>query len=371
MDVTRPDSKASAALAANTGPFANRRERLRALLVEKGLPALLVSFAANRYYLSGFELHDSQCNESVGWLVVTAKGPDALFTDPRFTDAALRLWPAEDLCIYGAGKHAAVAEFLKGRGIATLGFDPKAMSVYDHEGLREHFGLVVAGGLVEQLRRIKEPEEIELLRAACGLNHRVMRALPDVLVPGMTEAEAAWQIERMFRELGAEGLSFPSIVGVGKNAALPHAIPGETAIREDSLVLVDTGCRLHGYCSDQTRTFWVGREPSERFQETKRLVIAAQKAGMEAIRPGAPIADAYRAARAVFEAAGVAAQFTHSLGHGIGLETHEPPSLGPRAEGVFQQGMVVTVEPGLYDPAWGGIRWEYMVLVTEEGCRAL
>ena len=357
--------------AADRSLFENRRQRLKALLAEEGVPALLVSSPANRFYLSGFEQHDSQCNESVGWLVVPAKGPDALFTDARFTDAALRLWPQEDLCIYGAGKHAALAEFLRGRGVTALGFDPKAVNVFDHEALREHFELVPSGGLVERLRLIKEPGEIELLRAACGLNHRIMRALPDVLVPGLSEADAAWQIERMFREAGAEGLSFPSIVGVDKNAALPHAIPGDARIERDCLVLVDAGCRLGGYCSDQTRTFWVGREPSERFQETKRLVIAAQKAAMEIIKPGVAMAEAYHAARWVFEEAGVAAQFTHSLGHGIGLETHEGPSLSPRAEGVFKPGMVVTVEPGLYDPAWGGVRWEYMVVVTEEGCKAL
>jgi len=351
--------------------YENRRERLKALLAQEGLPALLVSYPANRFYLSGFELFDSQCNESVGWLVVTQSGPDALFTDARFTDAALRLWPQEDLCIYGAGRHAALAEFLKGRGVSALGFDPKAVSVYDHEALREHFGLTPAGGLVERLRLVKEPGEIELLRAACGLNHRIMRALPDVLVPGLTEAEAAWQIERLFREAGAESLSFPSIVGVDRNAALPHAIPGDTKISRDCLVLVDAGCRLNGYCSDQTRTFWVGREPSERFQETKRLVIAAQKAALEAIKPGVRMAEAYAAARRVFEDAGVANQFTHSLGHGIGLETHEGPSLSPRTEGEFRPGMVLTVEPGLYDPAWGGVRWEYMVVVTEEGCKAL
>jgi len=361
VDMTRVDC----------APFEGRREKLKALLTEANIPALLVSFAANRYYLSGFELFDSQCNESVGWLVVTASGRDMLFTDPRFTDAALRLWPSDDLCIYGAGKHAAMAKFLRGRGITSLGYDPKAISVFDHEKLREHFGLIPVEGLVERLRRIKEPKEIELLHAACELNHRVMRALPDMLKPGMTEAEASWGIERMFREIGAEGMSFPSIVGAGKNAALPHAIPGETLLRDNDLVLVDTGCRLNGYCSDQTRTFWLGREPSERFQETKRLVIAAQKAGMQAMRPGAPIAGAYHAAYAVFEEAGVAEQFTHSLGHGVGLETHEGPSIGPRTEGVFLPGMVITAEPGLYDAAWGGIRWEYMVVVTEEGCVAL
>lgn len=351
--------------------FAARRERLRALMAARNLPALLVTFAANRYYLSGFELFDSQCNESVGWLIILPSGRDLLMTDARFTDAAKRLWPEEDTLIYGGNKHAALAEMLKGSGVSALGFDPRAVNVFDYEALRAHFELVPVGGLVEELRRIKEPAEIELMRASCGLNHHVMRALTDVLVPGMTEAEAAWQIERLFREAGAEGLSFPSIVGVNQNAALPHAIPGETKVKRESLVLVDAGCRLAGYCSDQTRTFWVGREPSERFQDTKRLVLAAQKAAMAVIRPGVQFADAYRAARGVFEEAGVAGQFTHSLGHGIGLETHEGPSLAPRAEGVFAPGMVVTVEPGLYDAAWGGVRWEFMVVVTEDGCTPL
>lgn len=355
--------------------FAARRERLRALMAEQKLPALLVTFAANRYYLSGFELHDSQCNESVGWLVVFADpksgGNDLLLTDARFTDAARRLWPKDDLLIYGAGKHAALAKRLAERGVRALGFDPKAVNVFDYDALRAHLELVSAPGLVERLRSVKESAEIELLRAACGLNHRIMRALPDVIAPGMSEAEVAWAIERMFREAGAEGLSFPSIVGVNQNAALPHAIPGETKVPREGLVLVDAGCRLAAYCSDQTRTFWIGREPSERFQETKRLVVAAQKAAMQVIRPGVKIADAYNAARAVFEEAGCANQFTHSLGHGIGLETHEGPSLSPSAEGVFVPGMVVTVEPGLYDAAWGGVRWEYMVVVTETGCTAL
>jgi len=351
--------------------FAARRERLRALMAEQKLPALLVTHAANRYYLSGFELHDSQCNESVGWLVMLAEGHDLLMTDARFADAGTRLWPKDDLLVYGAGKHAALAERLAARGVRTLGFDPKAVNVFDYDALRAHFELLPSSGLVEGLRRVKEPAEIELLRAACGLNHRIMRALPDVIAPGLSEAEVAWAIKRMFREAGAEGLSFPSIVGVNQNAALPHAIPGETKVPREGLVLVDAGCRLDAYCSDQTRTFWVGREPSERFQETKRLVVAAQKAAMQVIRPGAMIADAYHAARAVFEAAGCASQFTHSLGHGIGLETHEGPSLSPSAEGVFVPGMVVTVEPGLYDAAWGGVRWEYMVVVTETGCTAL
>ena len=351
--------------------FENRRERLKALMASQGLPALLVSHPANRFYLSGFELHDSQCNESVGWLVVLANGPDLLFTDARFTDAALRLWSKDDLCIYGSGKHAVLAEELKKRGVASLGFDPKAVNVFDHEMLREHLGLTPAIGLVERLRMVKDAAEVEHLRAACGLNHRIMRALTEELRPGMSELEAAWMIERMFREAGAEALSFPTIVGVDKNAALPHAIPGETKIERDSLVLVDAGCRLNGYCSDQTRTFWIGREPSDRFHETKRLVISAQKAAMEVIKPGVRMAEAYLAALRVFEDAGVAAQFTHSLGHGIGLETHEGPSLSPRSEGLFQPGMVVTVEPGLYDATWGGVRWEYMVVVTEEGCKAL
>lgn len=351
--------------------YAARRERLRERLGNTGLPALLVSHAANRYYLSGFELHDPQCNESAGYLCITADGRDILLTDARYRDAALRLWPAEDLFIYGVNRFAAMAEFLKSRGVSRLPFEAGSLSYETHARLAEHIALEPTRFVVEPLRLIKDDMEIAAMRRSAAINHAVMAKLPEILVPGRTEAQAAWEIEKSFRELGASELAFAPIVGVDANAALPHAIPGETVITENCLVLVDVGGRADAYCSDQTRTLWVGGNPPERFRTMLDQVKRAQHAALSSLRPGLAFSEAYALAWKVFEKEGVAKYFTHSLGHGVGLETHEGPSLNPASEGVLAPGMVVTVEPGLYYSDWGGARWEHMAYITAEGCETL
>lgn len=350
--------------------FEQRRQALKESLRARGLPALLVSHAANRWYLSGFELVDSQCNESAGWLVITAHGGDTLLTDPRFEEAARRVW-SDEIVIYSSRKMEMVGAFLQSLAPAALGFEPRSLCVRDYERLREFVALTPTEGLVEDLRIIKDADEIRRMEASCVLNERVMLALPERLVPGMTEAQASWEVERLFREGGASGLAFPTIVGAGVNAALPHAEPGQDRLSEPGLVLVDAGGRLEAYCSDQTRTFWLGSEPTDRFRHVLDLVREAQRRAIESIRPGAPIAESYHLVRRFFEEHGVADRFTHGLGHGVGLETHEAPSLSSQSRDVFRPGMVVTVEPGLYWPDWGGVRWEHMVLVTEDGCRVL
>ncbi len=351
--------------------YAARRDRLRERLAEMGHAALLVTHAANRFYLSGFELHDPQCNESAGCLCVAASGRDALFTDARYRDAALRLWPEKDLCVYGSGRFAAIADFLKDRGIRHLAFEAGAVSYETHANLSAHIGLTPVRQAVEPLRLVKDAAEIEWMRRSAAVNHAVMDRLPEVLVPGRTEAEAAWEIEKLFRGFGASELAFSPIVAVDANAALPHAIPGETVITDGCLVLVDVGGRRDDYCSDQTRTVWVGKNPPDRFLTMLDRVKRAQAAALAGLRPGLALRDAHALARAVFAKEDVADRFTHSLGHGIGLETHEGPSLNPAAEGVLVPGMVVTVEPGLYYPEWGGARWEHMALITEDGCVTL
>ena len=198
-----------------------------------------------------------------------------------------------------------------------------------------------------------------------------MEAAPGLLQPGMTEAQAAWALERLFRDLGATEMAFAPIVAVDANAALPHAEPGKTPITEECMVLVDMGARLGDYNSDQTRTFWIGHHPAEYFQHALELTQTAQAEAIKAIRPGLSVAEAYKVARDSFARSGAEAHFTHALGHGIGLETHEAPSLSPIAEMILEPGMVITVEPGLYYPEWGGIRWEHTVVVTEDGCRVL
>lgn len=348
-----------------------RRERLRALLRERGLDALLVSHAANRFYLSGFELHDPQCNESAGRLLITADGQDWLCTDARYLDAAHRLWDENRIFIYGGDTAGQLRSLLREKAAGPIGIEADALSLEFYRKMAPGLALRTAGGLVEELRLIKDAHEIAAMERSCALNQRLMEWLPAQLVPGRTERELSWCIETFFRENGASELAFANIVAVGPNAALPHYIPGDVPIAEECPVLIDVGARLDLYCSDQTRTFWVGECPTVEFTRTLELVRAAQEAAIAAIRPGMKAAEVYKTARRVFETAGEAAFFTHGLGHGVGLETHEAPSLGARSEGVLRPGMVITVEPGLYYPQWGGVRWEYMVLVEEDGVRIL
>ena len=356
-----------------TSHFAARREKLRYSILEAGLSGLLVSHAANRYYLSGFELHDPQCNETAGWLLIRPDGDDWLFTDPRYHDAARRVWDEERISIASGADREKQRARLKDLLDATmpLGVEAASISLDTWQFLQEELYVQPTRGMVEALRVLKDDFELACMERSNAVNHQVLARVPELLVPGRTEAQLAWEIEKLFRELGASGLAFASIVAVGPNAALPHAIPGQTVIREDTMVLVDIGCRLDDYCSDQTRTFWVGGKPSDRFQKTMDQVREAQRKAIEAARPGMKVSELYRIAHESFARHGVAELFTHALGHGIGLETHEPPSLGPTATMRLKPGMVVTIEPGIYDPAWGGIRWEHMIVMGEEGARVL
>lgn len=353
--------------------YAARREKLRRAMRRRGLDALLVSQAANRFYLSGFELHDPQYNESAGRLVITADGRDWLATDPRYLDAAVRLWDPERVFIYGGYAAKDIYRLLRDCG-GRIGIEAQGTSLAfarDLSAAGPGLYCEAADGLVEQLRRIKEPCEVAALEKSFALNHKLLQWIEGQLEPGRSESQVSWLIEKFFRENGASELAFANIVAVGRNAALPHAIPGDEPVVDNCPVLVDIGCRVDNYCSDQTRTFWVGQAPTDEFRRTYDLVRQAQTAAIESMRPGQPLRDAYGHARAVFEKAGTADAFTHGLGHGVGLETHEAPSLSPRAEGLLEPGMVVTVEPGLYYRQWGGVRWEYTVLVEEDGVRIL
>lgn len=352
--------------------FAQRRERLRPLLRRKNLDALLVSNAANRFYLSGFELHDPQPNESAGMLVISASGEDWLATDSRYAIAAEKLWDKNRIYIYGGGGAAGIGGLLK-KLASAAGFESKNVSVDFARKLQDTAALVQADGLVEKLRIIKDDAEIKALRASFALNHEMfaMLARNAMSFVGLAEKEISWLVEKFFREHGAQELAFATIAATGSNGAQPHALPGGDRLDMEMPLLVDAGCRVDNYCSDQTRSLWIGDRPSPEFEKTLRLVREAQKAALDMMAPGVKCSDAYAAAREVFEKAGVAKFFNHGLGHGVGLETHEAPSLSPRCHTVLKEGMVVTVEPGLYYPEWGGVRWEHTVLVESGGVAIL
>lgn len=351
----------------NVARYAERREKLRRLMHKKGLSALLVTLDANRFYLSGFELVDHQVNESAGCLLITTDGDDWLCTDSRYFDAAKRHWNEERVFIYKAEVAQEIRSLAKDRVSGAIGIEEGAMNVRFWKSFAQGLTLEKADGLVEELRVIKEPEEIKCIRASVDLNHRLMEWIPGMFSLGSTEEDLAWKVEQFFRMNGAESLSFPAITAIGANAALPHAVPGKEKIRENTCILVDVGCRMNNYCSDQTRTFWVGDKPTDAFMRTLSYVRMAQEKAVAAIRPGMATAAVYAVARDFLNSQGVGEYFTHGLGHGVGLQTHEAPSLSPKNTATLQLGMVVTVEPGLYYPEWGGVRWEYMVLVTEDG----
>ncbi|WP_294554713.1 Xaa-Pro peptidase family protein [uncultured Mailhella sp.] len=356
----------------NKETFALRREKLRRLMYEEGLDALLVSQSANRFYLSGFELHDCQCNESSGCLIIMKDGKDWLCTDSRYEEAAGKLWDRERIFIY----HSASSEALNGLlkklcgASGVIGIEEEHLSLGYARRLEPGLSLKGADGLVEKLREIKDEEEIRRIDASVKLNHRMLDWLPSVLVPGQDEASVAWAIEKFYRENGASELSFPSIVAMNANAALPHYAPEQPAVfTENCMVLVDEGCRLNQYCSDQTRTCWIGDRPEPRFTEMLERVQEAQRRAIAALRPGVTGREVHQIAVDYFASCGMDRYFTHSLGHGVGLETHEGPRLSIYNTSPLQPGMVVTIEPGLYFPGWGGARWEYMAVITEDGCR--
>ena len=229
----------------NAETCARRREALRAALRRRGLDALLVSAAPNRYYLSGFELHDPQFNESAGRLVICADGRDWLATDARYTDAAARLWDKDRIFLYRGDGVADLARLLRSCGL-RIGFEAASVSHAFARALSHAapgLALEAADGLVEELRVIKDEDEIAALRASFQLNHAMLDWVREALVPGRTELEVSWDIERYFREHGASELAFANIVAVGPNAALPHAIPGSDRIGENCPVLLDIGCR--------------------------------------------------------------------------------------------------------------------------------
>jgi Xaa-Pro aminopeptidase len=259
-----------------------------------------------------------------------------------------------------------LAERLHGR----VGYDDSKTSVATLRRLQEEVGdgveLVPAPGLVSKLRRHKSPREVEAMRAASHLADEVYEFLCERGFAGRTEREVAVAAEIRMRELGAEAPSFPPIVAAGAHAAIPHHEALDDTIGETDVVLIDMGAIVDGYCSDCTRTFAVG-EPSEKFREVYELVLSAQLAGLDAIKPGVSGKDADATSRDPIDAAGYGELYGHGLGHGVGLEVHETPRLGKTSEDTLEVDDAVTVEPGVYLQGEFGVRIEDLVIVTDDG----
>lgn len=355
-----------------------RLTALQTLLLENGLDALLISCPENRRYLSGFTATDSHLNESSGFLLIS-RDAAFLLTDFRYRDWAQAEAPLFEVRSYTSGMAKLLAELLGQLGLRHVGFEAPFLTYATYQKIvqeAETAGLQVAwqplDQLVEQLRAIKDPEEISLIRRSLAITERVLVQVGATLRAGLTEAEVAWRLEQALREAGAEGPSFPPMVAAGPNAARPHHHPGERQLQTGEAIIIDMGAVYQGYCSDMTRTFYLG-EPDARFKEVYTIVRRAQLAAEAGMKAGLSSDAADGLAREVIAAAGYGEAFGHSLGHGVGLAVHEHPSLSPVKERavILKAGMITTVEPGIYLPEWGGVRLEDMVLIQEDGARLL
>ncbi len=353
-----------------------RIDTVRDSLKKLNLDALLVLVEENRRYLSGFTGEDHQCDESAGALIITAERL-VLATDSRFEVQARNEAPLYELKIYRKGLAKLLPDLGRQLSIRRLAFESVRVTVRQYDDLKKEISsagsnleLVPVEDVVENLRLIKSAEEIESTRAALYLAETVYRDVVRNLAPGMTEKQVAWAMERGMREAGADSLSFPVIVAAGPNSALPHAIPTDRPIAAGEPVLFDWGARLDGYTSDTSRTVILG-PPDETFLAVYQTVLEAQQKAIAAIRNGVSSKTVDTVAREYIRQKGFGGKFGHGLGHGTGLAVHEGPRLSPIKETELRTGMIVTVEPGVYLPEWGGVRIEHQVVVEEDGATVL
>lgn len=340
------------------------------------MDTLMILVAENRRYLSGFTGEDNGYDESAGALFISEKKL-LLATDSRFTFQAQEETRDFEIYCYKKGLSAELPEILALMETKSLAFEPERLSCKDHEKMRSFLAeklpevvLQPFSGLVEEIRAVKDKKEIETIAKALAIAESGLKNLLPSLFPSMQEKEAAWLLEQNLRNLGAEGLSFPTIVACGTNAAKPHAIPSDKVFMDKTPVLFDWGCRVQGYCSDITRSFFL-KQADDTFMKIFDIVKKAQEEATRAIRSGVTGKEVDGIARKIISDAGFGDFFGHGLGHGVGLAIHEAPRLSPLQETRLETGMVVTVEPGIYLPHWGGVRLENMVVVREDGAETL
>ena len=351
-----------------------RRTTVAERLGDLEVDALLVTGLTNVRYLTGFTGSNGQA--------LVAGAQSVFFTDGRYTEQSRHEVPDLHRVTYAAAFGEALASEVAQLGVRRLGFEAHHMTVRSHERLAHELAaasapaaegveLVACDDLVEQVRWVKDDEELELLNSAQAVTDQAFDDVLEVLAVGVTEQQVARQLEALLRRDGADGLSFESIVAFGENAAEPHHEPTHRTLEEHDIIKMDFGALFGGYHADMTRTVAFGQPPAE-LKKIHDVVRQAQQAGIDAVREGVTGAEVDAAARGVIEGAGYGDAFGHGLGHGVGLDIHEGPKLGREFAGhSLPSRAVVTVEPGIYVPGLGGARIEDMVEVTPDGCRVL
>jgi Xaa-Pro aminopeptidase len=343
----------------------NRASFARQLLRDHQLDALVFFNPFNLRYLAGFTGSD-------GALIVTA-GSDIFLSDSRYTVQARAEVQADDFAVYKV-KADGVIEILDRLGLRRVGFEAETLAYAMVERLREKSGpqrqWLPLGKELLPLRTCKDVGEVLLLEEAAGLNARAFEEILPLLRPGVAEREIALALELALRRLGGEDRAFDFIVASGVRGAMPHGVASDKVLAAGELVTIDFGTRRHGYHSDETVTVAVGAIDA-RLREIFDVVLAAHDLAMASVRPGIPLREIDQVARNYIRQQGFGEFFGHGLGHGLGLEVHEHPAVSPRSEDTAAEGMVFTIEPGIYIADFGGVRIEDTVLVTAEGCRPL
>jgi Xaa-Pro aminopeptidase len=346
-----------------------RLRKLRTSIAEKRLGALLLSQPENLRYISGF-------TGSSGWLLISEQNT-ILATDFRYMEQAKGESPYFEIIRIKGELRDWLPGLVSDLGWHKLGFEANFISYEVYHKLSEaiktkqvNLELVPTTGIVEQLRSIKEPEELGFITKAVKLVDAAFEQAKAIIRPGITEKEAAWEIEKILRQEGSEGIPFEIIVASGPNSALPHARPTEKTICAGEPVLIDMGARISGYCSDLSRTLFLGKA-DKTFREIYNMVLKAQATAIEGIESGMNASQADRLARSVVEQAGYGDAFGHGLGHGVGLAVHEFPRLGPSSSDSLADGMVFTIEPGIYFAGQSGVRIEDMVVLENGKAKVL
>ncbi|HEY48699.1 MAG TPA: aminopeptidase P family protein [Dehalococcoidia bacterium] len=349
--------------------MSNRLDKLRVQLAQHGLDAMLISQGENRRYLSGF-------TGSSGLLLIS-QDRAILATDFRYVKQSQDEAPAFELFRIQGDLSRWLPALLEGMDVYKLGFEGKEVPYCTYNdlvaavrGMDREISLIPTENLVESLRAVKDAEELQLIEKAAALSDAALEAVLPQVQPGTSERELAWKLERFMRQNGSEPLPFDIIVASGPNSALPHAKPTDRPISQNEPVVIDLGATVGGYSSDISRTFYMGAGDNT-FHRIYDIVLGAQLTAMATLQAGMNGEQADQLARTVIEQAGYEENFGHGLGHGIGLAAHEEPRLGPNSSDVLTDGMVFTIEPGIYIDGWGGVRIEDTVVLEEGKVRPL
>jgi len=339
-------------------------KKIREIAHKKNVEGILFFSPENIRYLTGF-------SGSEGYLLV-GNNANLLLVDSRYVTQAHEETRGCRVSLINKGIRGVTAQ-ISALGLKRLGFEAQSISVALFEQLKEGLQQVEVVPIkdeLERLRGLKTGKEIAMIRQAIGVAEEAWKTVLEMVKPGAQEADVALELEYRMKKGGAEGTSFDIIVASGPRAALPHAQPTSRPIEEGDFVLFDFGCRYRGYCCDETCTVIVGRAAEEQ-KHIYGIVQDAHDRAIDQVKPGGRLAAIDAAARESIKQAGHAEHFGHGTGHGVGLGVHEWPVVGKDSRDVAEEGMVFTIEPGIYIPGWGGVRIEDMVLVTADGCKVL